>query len=435
MRLKAWTYVGLASLILFGSCEKQPANHRPVIESILLNPEVNFTPGSDIQVSVQVRDKDQDELDYFWEAEGGTILEPEQNSTTWVLDTGAEPLSYESISVTVSDGKSLVSESRTIQVSEGLIMAGRVTFAGTSIPVTGVEISIGKFTTQSDENGYYSIAHLKEGTASVRATKAGFDSFEEVVYVDNPKSVYHIPMTSPTHTGRVSGNVKTIDGLMYEDLKVVLLNPDETESELVAYTDRFGAFTMDNVPMGRRNLLIRNEATESHFYEDSMIFQINLDNSGSSYDARIKIKRTILSDIHVSEKELWIVDEVDSDGFYLIGLGQRMELKEFISVPADAEGAMFYLDSYVIGGCDLVGKLPSHRVWISNIENEYLGGISFGGEGSNFPAQVAWYPSEPPTFIGVYGKKIKFHLEVFEENSCLPSPFWRVYQLAFSYYY
>jgi hypothetical protein len=112
-----------------------------------------------------------------------------------------------------------------------------------------------------------------------------------------------------------------------------------------------------------------------------------------------------------------------------------MELKEFISVPADAEGAMFYVDSYVIGGCDLVGKLPSHRVWISNVENEYLGGISFGGEGSNFPAEVAWYPSEPPTFIGLYGKKIKFHLEVFEENSCIPNPFWRVYQVSFSYYY
>jgi hypothetical protein len=181
--------------------------------------------------------------------------------------------------------------------------------------------------------------------------------------------------------------------------------------------------------------MIRNEATESHFYEDSMIFQINLDNSGSSYDARIKIKRTILSDVYVSEKEQWVFDGVASDGFYLIGLGQRMELKEFISVPADAEGAMLYLDSYVIGGCDLVGKLPSHRVWISNVENEYLGGISFGGEGSNFPAKVAWYPSEPPTFIGVSGKQIKFHLELFEENSCLPDPFWRVYQLAFSYYY
>jgi hypothetical protein len=82
-----------------------------------------------------------------------------------------------------------------------------------------------------------------------------------------------------------------------------------------------------------------------------------------------------------------------------------------------------------------VGKLPSHRIWISNVENEYLGGISFGGEGSNFTAEVPWYPSEPPTFLDIYGKLIKFHLEVYEENSCIPTPFWRIYQIEFSYYY
>lgn len=435
MKLKSWIYICFGCLVVLGSCEKQPANHRPVIESILLNPEVNFTPGSDIQVSAQVSDRDQDQLEFLWESEGGYITEPEQRSTTWVLDTGAEPQSYESITVTVSDGKSLVSESRTIQVSEGLMMTGKTTYVGTSIPVPGVEISIGKFTTWSDENGYYKIEHLKEGNTPVIATKAGFDMYQEEVYVDHPKSVYHIPMTSPTHTGRVSGNVKTIDGVMYKDLKIVLLNPDETESKLTAYTDSYGTFALENVPLGIRNLMIRSEDTESHFLNDSMIYQINLDNSGSSYDARIKIKRTILSDIYLSAKDQWEFDGMVSDGFYLIGLGQRMELKEFISVPADAEGAMFYVDSYVIGGCDLVGKLPSHRVWISNVENEYLGGISFGGEGSNFPAEVAWYPSEPPTFIGVYGKDIKFHLEIFGENSCIPNPFWRVYQVSFSYYY
>jgi hypothetical protein len=233
----------------------------------------------------------------------------------------------------------------------------------------------------------------------------------------------------------VSGQVKTIDGVIYEDLKVVLLNPDESESELMAYTDSYGGFSIANVPLGLRNLMIRSEASESHFLNDSMIMQINLDDSGSSYDARIKIKRTILSDLYLSEIDQWEFEGKATDGFYLIGMGQHMKLKEFISVPPDAERAMFYLDSYVIGGCDLVGKLPSHRVWISNVENEYLGGISFGGEGSNFPANVAWYPSAPPTFIGIYGKKIKFHLEVFEENSCLPSPFWRVYQVSFSYYY
>jgi hypothetical protein len=232
----------------------------------------------------------------------------------------------------------------------------------------------------------------------------------------------------------LNGIVKTIDGVMYEGLRVVVLNPDETESELIGYTNSHGAFELERVPLGLRNLMIRSEAAESHFLNDTMIYQINMDNSGLSYDARIKVKRTILSDVYLSEKEKWDFDG-EPEGFYLIGKGQSMELKDFISVPADAERAMFYLDSYVVGGCDLVGKVPSHRVWISNVEREYLGGLSWGGEGTNFSAELSWYPSDIPTFISVYGKQIKFHLEVFEENNCVPLPLWRIYKLEFSYYY
>lgn len=435
MKLKALIGVCVGSLLFLVSCEKQAGNHPPVIKSILLDPEVNFTPGSDIHVSVYVEDKDQDDLEYFWQSEGGDILFPAQASTTWVLDTGAEPLSYERISVSVSDGMSSVSETKTIQVSEGLMMTGRATYAGTSIPVPGVEITIGKFTTRSDEHGNYVIQHLKEGYFPVLAVKTGFDPFEEYVHVDHPKSVFNIPLTSPTFTGSVSGIIKTIDGVKYEDLKVVLLNPDQTESELLCYTDHSGNFTLEQVPLGVRNLMIRSETRESHFLNDSLIFQINVDNSESGRDVRIKIKRMVLSDIFLSEKDQWEFEGQVSDGFYLIELGQRMDLKEFMSIPADAERAMFYLDSYVVGGCNLAGKLPSHRVWISNAESENLGGISFGGEGSNHAAEVSWGPSNPPTFINVYGKQIKFHLEVFGENSCVPSPLWRVYRVEFSYYY
>lgn len=112
-----------------------------------------------------------------------------------------------------------------------------------------------------------------------------------------------------------------------------------------------------------------------------------------------------------------------------------MVLRDFISVPADAEKAMFFLNSYVIGGCDLVGRLPSHRVWVSNEEREYLGGISWGGEGSNYTASVSWFLSDIPTFMDVYGKEIKLHLENSEENTCIPDPLWRIYQVEFSYYY
>ncbi len=427
--------IWILGILLLGSCQKYPANHPPVIEAIVLEPGRNFTPGSDIQVTVDVEDSDQDELQFLWESDGGVLSTPDQRSTNWELDKGAEPSSYESISVTVSDGKSMVSGIHTIQVSEGLLMTGIATYSGTSIPVPGVEINIGKFTTVTDKNGRYLVEHLKEGNALIKAIKQGFDLFEAEVYVDNPKSVFHISMTSPIHAGRVSGIVKTIDDVIYEGLKVVLLNPDESESELYGYTNGEGEFLMENVPVGLRNLMIMSESNESHFLNDSMIYEIDMDNSGISYNARIKIRRTILSDVYLSESDKWESQGLESDGFYILKKGQHMVLRDFISVPADAEKAMLFLDSYVIGGCDLVGRLPSHRVWVSNEEHEYLGGISWGGEGSNYTARVSWFLSDIPSFIDVYGKNIKLQLEIFEENTCIPDPLWRIYQVEFSYYY
>ncbi len=427
--------IWILGIILLGSCQKHPANHPPIIESIILEPGRNFTPGSDIKVTADVKDNEQDELQFLWESEGGILSTPDQKTTNWELDSGAEPSSYESITVTVSDEKSIVSETHTIQVSEGLLMTGIATYSGTSIPVPGAEISIGKFTTVTDKNGRYLIEHLKEGSALVKAKKQGFDPFEAEVYVDNPKSIFHISMTSPIHTGRVSGIVKTIDDVIYEGLKIVLLNPDESESELCGYTNGDGEFLLENVPVGLRNLMILSESDEIHFLNDSMIYEIDMDNSGISYNARIKIRRTILSDVYLSESDKWESQGLESDGFYILKKGQHMVLRDFISVPADAEKAMFFLDSYVIGGCNLVGKLPSHRVWVSNEEREYLGGISWGGEGSNYTARVSWFLSDIPTFMDVYGKEIKLHLEIFEENTCIPDPLWRIYKVEFSYYY
>ena len=89
-----------------------PKNHPPEIEQILLDPAGNFTPGSDITISAVVDDEDGDPLTYRWESEGGLILEPAKLTTSWELHTAAEPLSYEQISLTVSDGKETVSRSR-----------------------------------------------------------------------------------------------------------------------------------------------------------------------------------------------------------------------------------------------------------------------------------------------------------------------------------
>lgn len=433
--LKAKSVIWLIGMLWMASCLKQPGNHVPEIEALIMDPTGNYTPGSDIGIAAMVTDRDGDPLEYYWESDGGLIHDPLQATTVWELYTKAEPYSYESITLTVSDGFESVSRTRTIQVSEGLMMSGHTYFEGTTIPVPGVEVTIGKFSTVSDESGHYAVQYLKEGNTLVKASKAGFETYESVVYVDNPKSTYHIPLSSSTETHLLTGLIKTVDDITYGGLKVVLLNPDGSESELRGVTAENGTFQIATVPDGRRDILIRNSTPGTHFLNDSVIFQIDQDDSGISIDARIKIKRTLISDFYMSQIDQWEFDGVSSDGFYQIGRGQMMSLKEFISIPEDAEDVMLYLNSFVIGGCDMVGRLPSHRVWISNEDSEYLGGISWGGEGNNFSANLSWYPAETPTYLNIYGKFIKLHLELFGENTCVPNPLWRIYQIEFSYYF
>jgi len=203
-----------------------PGNHPPDIELIILNPSDNYTPGSDIAVSAIVTDRDGDHLDYFWHSQGGLIAEPENPNTIWELATSSEPLSYESITLMVSDGKETSTRIETIQVSKGLIMSGYTYFAGTTIPVPGAEVTIGKFSTFSDHTGFYFIEHLKEGYTDVTVSKAGFDTYESIVHVDNPKSTYHISLTSTLKTREISGRVRTVDNRTFAGLSVVLLNPD-----------------------------------------------------------------------------------------------------------------------------------------------------------------------------------------------------------------
>lgn len=410
-------------------------NHAPVIQSIVIDPEGNFTPGSEIFLSAQVSDNDGDDLTFLWDSKGGIISDPDKASTTWDLFTSAEPDSYEDITLTVSDGKETVTVTRTIKVSEGLRMKGTTFYEGTTIPVPGVVLNMGRFSTVSDEQGLYVIDHLKEGYTLVTARKDGFDLFESMVYVDNPRSKFNVPLTSSTMTGQVTGIIKTNDNIAHEGLKVSLLNPDDTDSELFGHTDEYGYYRIDNVPLGTRNLLIRNDNPDSHFLDDSLIFEVELDEPIEAHDARIKIKRNIIDDLHLSQQDLWEFDGDISDGFYLIGKGQKMNLIDYISIPADAEQAALFLNSYVVGGCNMVGNLPSHRVWISNPEGKYMGGIHWGGEGGNYAAEVSWYPSSTPTFLGINGRQIKLHIEVFEESDCVPSPYWRIYQVSFSYYH
>jgi hypothetical protein len=253
--------------------------------------------------------------------------------------------------------------------------------------------------------------------------------------VDYLKSIHHIHMSSPTLTSQVSGTIGTNDGVSFQGLRVVLLNSDLTESQLYTFTDEDGHYHIPGIPQGNRSLLVRNEDPASHFLDDSLVFPVYLTQPDESRDARIKTLRTMFFDTRLSGTDLWDIRGDTAEGFYLLGKGSWMRLQEPVWIPEDAEDAMIHLRSYVVGGCDMIERLPSHRIWISNTDGKYLGGISWGGEGTNYPAEVSWYPSSSPTFLDVYGKEIFMHLELYDGSDCVPNPYWRIYDIGFSYYH
>lgn len=417
------------------SCFKEPGNYPPEISDIVLIPSVELTPGSDIELSAVVSDPDGDDLQFYWEANSGMVKDPFSPVTTWELSMEAEPLSFKRISLTVTDGRASVTRSRTIQVAEGLLLEGYTYFSGTTIPVPGVKVTIGKFTGYSDDNGYFVFPHLKEGTAMLQASKEGFDESSTGVYLQNARSSILIEMSSGTRSRQIGGQIRTVDHLTFGGLKVSLLNPDFTESELHGFTDAGGQFVIPSVPLGTRYLMVSNRSPDTHFLNDTLIYRIEPDLNTGTFDARIKIRRTVLSDRFASQSERWEPEGAVSDGFYLLGKGQQMTLREFIRVPEDAEKAMVSLQSFVVGGCDMVGRVPSHRLWVLNSGGAYMGGVSWGGEGNNFSAELEWFPSESPNFMDIYGRDIKLRLEIFGENPCVPLPQWRIYQVEFSYFY
>ena len=418
------------------SCAGDPDNHPPEIMVIRMDPQDMLVPGLSVKVSALVRDPDGDELLFQWESEGGDLDDPQARETTWRIYDSSEPGSYESLTLTVSDGRESHRYTKSVQIVEGYQLRGLISFKDTRIPIGGARVQAGILETFTDSSGWYQIPSIRPGEYILRVTREGFVSRDTVFHVKSPRSVCHVPLTGgEENTGTLQGRISTLDGISFEGLQVSLLNPDGTQSASSTLSGAGGEYELASVPRAIRHIKIKNQDPSSHFLEDSLEVAVAMDNKVQDHDVRIKVLRQIFRDTAMSGRDLWDFSGDVSEGFYRIGRGQSMRLKEFVEMPPDAEKALLWLNSFVVGGCNMVGKIPSHRLWISNAEGEYIGGISWGGEGSNYPTILDWYPSESPTFLGIFGIPVRLNLEVSPENSCVPDPFWRIYEFGLSYYY
>ena len=153
---------------------------------------------------------------------------------------------------------------------------GFINFAGSSIPVSDVTVKLGKEQTVSIEKGYYHFVDVLPGNYELRADKDLFDTYIININVSDTSGRYDIPMTSEIHTRKVAGSVRGLYSGPKQGSEVIILNPDNTESDLKTMTDNSGYYEINNVPEGQRPIVVKV------FGEMIYKADINLDNPSDS---------------------------------------------------------------------------------------------------------------------------------------------------------
>ncbi len=245
--MKNVIYLLLVFGVTFSACQKE--NNPPSIQQITVSPQ-EITIGETAILNCTAIDADGEMLIYSWTANAGSFV----GTTTGISVTWKAPdyAGNFSITVSVSDGKSVTEQTKSIKVivpsSE---VTGYVYFSGTTIPVSGVIVKIGAFQSTTSSEGTFSIKS-KKGIQQIQAIKDGFDLYSKNIDVTNTNYQIIIEMTSGTYTSKVFGNIKNDKGFNIAGVTVVLLNPDGKDSNLRTTTDVNGYYQLLSIPQGTR---------------------------------------------------------------------------------------------------------------------------------------------------------------------------------------
>jgi hypothetical protein len=287
--------LAFAVIASLSSCEKEPENQPPVIQSISANPNSsssNRIPGGTVvQLTVVATDPDKDPLTYTWSAsEGQFNTDADKATVSWMAPHNSADKNYD-ITVTVSDGQKAVNSQITKYIAKTLTgkVEGYTFYASTTIPVAGVLISVAGKTSTTESNGFYQIQDVPSGNHTLTATKEGYDTYSSNIEFQTGDNSLNIEMTSALNTHNLYGYV--ISSALNTPVafcEVVVLNPDGTESNLKTQTSSNGYFQIPTVPQGSR--IIRFTHNDHELLETS-IFMAN-----SNYELNItvqKIKPTV----------------------------------------------------------------------------------------------------------------------------------------------
>jgi uncharacterized protein (TIGR02145 family) len=129
---------------------------------------------------------------------------------------------------------------------------GHIYYAGTTIPISGVNVQISDIAGTSQSNGLYELIGVPVGMRTIIATKTNYDPFSQTIEVITGGVVFDIEMTTGNYTHMVSGIITNQFGNAVPDVNVVVLNPNGTPGNLMVTSDLSGYYQISGVPQGPR---------------------------------------------------------------------------------------------------------------------------------------------------------------------------------------
>ena len=159
---------------------------------------------------------------------------------------------------------------------------GSTFYSGSTIPVSGVNVSINEINYTTTSTGYYELPNVPIGLQVITATKPNYDPFSQTIDVLTGGIEFDIEVTSGIYTQNVFGIISNQVGNPIPGVNVVILNPDGSESNLATTSSSTGYYQIPAVPQGQRTVRYNRDEYDP--------FDIDIYISNSNYQLDIELE-------------------------------------------------------------------------------------------------------------------------------------------------
>lgn len=411
----------------------------PVISSVTVSP-ATVTPGETVTVTANATDPAGLSLTYTWSVTQGSLSETAKPATSWVISPVAPVNTASKITLKVSNGTYTSIVTKEVMVSQGVTVSGRAFYYGTTIPIPGLAVKIGPFSTVTGNDGRFVFAHMTPGNKTIEALKTGFDPYTKTENISASNNTFIIGITSNTETRKISGIATTIDNIHLSGIRVVMLNSDNTESTLSDTTDINGNYEIKGIPPGTRSFKFTDVQNPGNIKPVTSEVEVNV--SSVSYNAYMKLERNI--DILQSGWEFASADlsaPFDGTSYKLTSGasdGNRYFRPAFCcTIPPEAENPVAIFNHRLIGTL----RIPSGFYYKSPASAQFYMSSSCSTWVDYVNSTYSYWTSSITTFYSEYkfisdtfkGKTIKFTFGLYRYGGVMPT--WEIKSFVVNYYY